>query len=191
MEGRGACARSGEQHDERLPPAHFGVGWLRLLALVSLSAARLVSAFAASQFFVIAGLLHKRSAQSGSIWQRYRCSKFDKWHLRSSSSGFWGGRPTRVPPPIYEYDRKHGRLRTRLPAHHAGPRLGAKQTTLLARRLADATQIRLVRAEADPQARRPEVALQRLLEAPLQGFVGKQFVVALRNFKNEVLVVAS
>ena len=81
MEGRGACARSGEQHDERLPPAHFGVGWLRLLALVSLSAARLVSAFAASQFFVIAGLLHKRSAQCVSIWQRYRCSKFDKWHL--------------------------------------------------------------------------------------------------------------
>ena len=110
--GRGG----GEERDERFAPPHCVVGWLRLLALVSLSAARLVSAFAASQLFGIDGLLHKRSAQSGSIWQRYRCSKFDKWHLRSSSSGFWGGRPTRVPPPIYDYGQRHGQVRTRLPA---------------------------------------------------------------------------
>ena len=91
MEGRRAGRGGGEYGDERAASPHFVVGRLRLLALVSLSAARLVSAFAASQFFVIAGLLHKRSAQSGSIWQRYRCSKFDKWHLRSSSSQFFEG----------------------------------------------------------------------------------------------------
>ena len=113
---------------------------------------------------------------------------------QSLTSGISGARraasgAAEVPPPIYEYGQTHGRVWTRLPAHHAGPRL--KQTTLLARRLADATQIRLVRPEADPQTRRPEVALQRLLEAPLQGLVRKQFVVALRNFKNEVLVVAA
>ena len=81
MEGRRAGRGGGEYGDERAASPHFVVGWLRLLALVSLSAAPLVSAFAASQFFVIAGLLHKRSAQCVSIWQRYRCSKFDKWHL--------------------------------------------------------------------------------------------------------------
>ena len=60
MEGRGVGCRCGEESDERSPPPHFGVGWLRLLALVSLSAAPLVSAFAASQLFGIDALLHKR-----------------------------------------------------------------------------------------------------------------------------------
>ena len=72
-----------------------------------------------------------------------------------------------------------------------GPRLGAKQTTLLARRLADATQIRLVRPEADAQTSGAKITFQTLLEAPLQRLVREELVVALRNFKNEVLVVAA
>ena len=60
MEGRRAGCGGGEERDERVAPPHFGDGWLPLLALFSLSAARLVSAFAASQFFVIGGLLHRR-----------------------------------------------------------------------------------------------------------------------------------
>ena len=115
---------------------------------------------------------------------------------QSWTSGISGARraasgAAEVPPPIYEYGQRHGRVRTRLPAHHAGPRLGAKQTTLLARRLADATQIRLVRPEADPQTSGAKITFQRLLEPPLQGLVREELVVALRNFKNEVLVVAA
>ena len=60
MEGRRLGCGDGEERDERSPPAHFGVGWLPLLALFSLSAARLGSAFAASQLFGIDGLLHER-----------------------------------------------------------------------------------------------------------------------------------
>ena len=129
MEGRRAGCGRCEYGDERAASPHFVVGWLRLLALVSLSAAPLVSAFAASQFFVIAGLLHKRSAQSGSIWQRYRCSKFDKWHLTEELVALLLGGPRGVPPPIYEYSQSHGRVRTPL----AGRGQGLSELPLLAR----------------------------------------------------------
>ena len=60
MEGRRAGRGGGEERDERAASPHFGVEWLRLLALFSLSAAPLGSAFAASQLFGIDGLLHER-----------------------------------------------------------------------------------------------------------------------------------
>ena len=78
----------------------------------------------------------------------------------------------------------------RTTAFAAFPRQRIPKTTLLARgRLADAAQIRLVRPEADPEARRPEVALQRLLEPLFKRLVREQLVVPFGNFEDEVLVV--
>ena len=82
--------------------------------------------------------------------------------------------------------------RRRTTAFAAFPPPTSPGNSLLARGgLADAAQIRLVRAEADAQARRPEVALQRLLEASFEGLVREQFVVALRDFEHKILVVAA
>ena len=82
--------------------------------------------------------------------------------------------------------------RRRTTAFAAFPPPTSPGNPLLARGgLADARQVRLVRAEADAQTRRPEVALQRLLEPLFKRLVRKQFVVPFGDFEDEVLVVAA
>ena len=186
MEGRRAGRGGGEERDERFPPAHCGWLWPELL----------VFAFGGA-----AGLGFCRVA---TVWYRWPAAKalspicIDLASLSVLKLGqvasqelvelLWRQPPRGVPPPIYECGRTNGQVRKRY------PRLGTKfeKPPLLARGgLADAAQVRLVRPEADPEARRPEVALQRLLEPLFKRLVREELVVALRDFKDEVLVVPS